>query len=216
MKPAVRATAWAWLILACAGMNAVHGQDEHGAIVAWGDKGMGQCDVPSPNTGFVAVAAGFHHSLGLRADGSILAWGGNTDVFGYYAGQCDVPLPNTDFVGIAAGWFHTLGLKTDGSIEAWGWNDDYGQCNVPSPNTSFVAVAGGYTHSLGLKAHHGDLNCDGEVNGGDIAAFVSALLDPASYASQYRTCHMMNGDLNGDGAVNDQDIDEYVVLLIGD
>jgi hypothetical protein len=38
-----------------------------GAIVAWGDNGAGQCNVPAPNSGFVAVAAGGQHSLGLKA-----------------------------------------------------------------------------------------------------------------------------------------------------
>ena len=38
-----------------------------GSIVAWGDPNYGQCDVPAPNSGFVAVAAGWIHSLGLKA-----------------------------------------------------------------------------------------------------------------------------------------------------
>ena len=50
------------------------------------------------------MAAGGSHSLGLKADGSIVAWGWN----GY--GQCNVPAPNADFVAVAAGWLHSLGL----------------------------------------------------------------------------------------------------------
>jgi hypothetical protein len=116
-----------------------------GEIMAWGVNSSGQCNVPLPNTAFTAIAAGFYHSLGLKADGSIVAWGGN------YAGQCNVPSPNTGFVAIAAGVYHSLGLKADGSIVAWGGNYD-GQCNVPSPNTGFTAIAAGSCHSLGLKA----------------------------------------------------------------
>ena len=115
-----------------------------GYIVAWEKNYDGQCDVPSPNSGFKAVAAGGVHSLGLRNDGSIAAWGWN----GY--GQCDVPLPNSGFIAVAGGWGHSLGLKDDGSIVAWGRNNA-GQCNVPSPNSGFVAVAGGTYHSLGLR-----------------------------------------------------------------
>ena len=70
--------------------------------------------MPAPNTGFVAVAAGEYHSLGLKADGSIVAWGSND------YGQCNVPAPNRDFVAVAAGYRHSLGLKSDGSIVAWG------------------------------------------------------------------------------------------------
>jgi alpha-tubulin suppressor-like RCC1 family protein len=43
--------------------------------VAWGRNLEGQCNVATPNSGFVAVAAGDYQSLGLKADGSIVAWG---------------------------------------------------------------------------------------------------------------------------------------------
>ncbi|MCK4413293.1 MAG: hypothetical protein KAY32_07105 [Candidatus Eisenbacteria sp.] len=115
-----------------------------GSVEAWGDNFNGQCNVPAPNTGFVAIAAGWFFSLGIRSDGSIEAWGIN------FSGQCNVPEPNIDFVAIAAGTVHSLGLKADGSVVAWGANDDK-QCIIPSPNSDFVAIAGGYSHSIGLK-----------------------------------------------------------------
>ena len=99
----------------------------------------------------MAVAAGWWHSLGLKADGSIVAWESNYDDYGNYMGQCNVPSPNTGFIAVTAGEYHSLGLKADGSVVAWGDNGD-GQCNVPSPNTGFVAIAAGWWHSLGLKA----------------------------------------------------------------
>ena len=58
-----------------------------GSIVAWGWNEYGQCNVPAPNSGFVAVAAGENHSLGLKADGSIAAWGDNVYV--------KIPVTNT-------------------------------------------------------------------------------------------------------------------------
>ncbi|MCX6999059.1 MAG: RCC1 domain-containing protein, partial [Candidatus Sumerlaeota bacterium] len=36
-----------------------------GSIVAWGDNTYGQCDVPTTNSDFVAIAAGYSHSLGI-------------------------------------------------------------------------------------------------------------------------------------------------------
>jgi hypothetical protein len=109
--------------------------------VAWGyNNDIGICDVPGPNADFVAVAGGGYHSLGLKAHGSIVAWGYNL------FGQCNVPAPNADFVGVAAGWYHSLGLKADGSIVAWG------RGGAPAPNADFVGVAANYCHSLGQKA----------------------------------------------------------------
>src|SRR3989304_452106 len=90
-----------------------------GAIVGWGAQVVG-VDL---SEGFVAVAAGGGHSLGLRADGSIVAWGRN------FEAQTNVPAPNRGFVGVGAGRYHSLGLKADGSIVAWGWNGS-GQTNV--------------------------------------------------------------------------------------
>ena len=42
------------------------GLKDDGSIVAWGNNGNGQCNIPEPNTGFMAVAAGSWHSLGLK------------------------------------------------------------------------------------------------------------------------------------------------------
>jgi hypothetical protein len=44
------------------------------------------------------------HSLGLKADGTILAWGDNG------CGQCNIPSPNTGFVGVGGG-NHSLGIR---------------------------------------------------------------------------------------------------------
>ena len=99
---------------------------------------VGEPQVPGTTAerGFTAVAACGYHSLALKADGSIVAWGENE------YGQCSVPAPNTDFVAVATGGAHSLGLKANGSIVAWG-SSYGGQCNVPAPNTDFVAVAAG-------------------------------------------------------------------------
>lgn len=127
-------------------------------LIAWGNNSHGQCDVPVPNTDFMAVVAGSGHTLGLKVDNSIVAWGaGQSGQSGYpHYGQCDVPVPNTDFAAISAGWHHSLGLKIDKSIVAWGLND-YDQAVAPS-GTDFVAISAGYTHNLGLKS-------DGSISG---------------------------------------------------
>lgn len=117
---------------------------QSGAVLGWGANGFGQLNVPDPNESFVAVAAGFGHTLGLKAAGNIVAWGDSSN------GRTTVPAPNSGFVAVAAGGDHSLGLRSDGSISAWGWNGN-GQASVPAPNSGFAAVAAGGSHSLGLK-----------------------------------------------------------------
>jgi hypothetical protein len=59
----------------------------------------------------------------------------------------------------------------------------------------------------------GDLNCDGNVDFGDINPFVLALTNPAGYAVQFPACDIMNGDINGDNVVDFGDINPFVRLL---
>ncbi|NMD34900.1 MAG: hypothetical protein GYA73_03365 [Planctomycetes bacterium] len=77
---------------------------EQGRIIGWGSTVVG-VDLSG---GFRAVAAGGGHSLGLKADGSIVAWGDNE------YGQCKVPTPNTGYVAIAAGALHDLVIRATG------------------------------------------------------------------------------------------------------
>jgi hypothetical protein len=137
-----------------------------GKIIGWGSQVVG-IDLSG---GFSKVAAGSFHSLGLKQDGSIVAWGDNT------YGECNIPSPNNGFIAIAAGENHSLGLKQDGFIAVWGYNE-YGQCNVPEPNSGFVAVAAGYDYSLGVKIIFGDLSGDGDIDSEDLLKFTEHWLE---------------------------------------
>ena len=77
------------------------------------------------------IAAGEYHTVALKTDGSLWAWGDNGDGQlgdGTTAGK-SVPTPigsDHNWAQTAAGYYHTLALKTDGSLWAWGDNW-YGQ-----------------------------------------------------------------------------------------
>src|SRR4029450_10579700 len=79
------------------------------------------------------IAAGRRHSLGLCADGTVVATGTGT------SGECRVE-DWVQVVAVAAGNVHTasntgrshsVGLRADGIVIATGWNGD-GQCDVAS------------------------------------------------------------------------------------
>lgn len=77
----------------------------------------------------MALEGGTGHSLGLREDGSIVAWG-NNDYF-----QCNVPAPNEGFIAVSGGWYHSLGLKENGtSVEDDDPPGNFLQIQSVSPN----------------------------------------------------------------------------------
>ena len=89
------------------------------------------------------VAAGAAHTVGLKADGTVVAVGS------LRGGRCDV-VAWTGIVQVAAGREHTVGLKSDGTVVAVGgnWN---GECNV-GDWTGIVQVAAGFSRTVGLKS----------------------------------------------------------------
>jgi hypothetical protein len=88
---------------------------------------------------------------------------------------------------------------------------------MPVLNSGIVAVAAGDVHSMSLKAlpRLGDLNCDGQVNFGDINPFVLALAAWGAYLETYPNCDIYLVDLNGDGSVDFGVINPFVTLLSG-
>lgn len=89
------------------------------------------------------IGAGGDHTVGLKADGTVVAAGSNDN------GQCDAS-GWTNIIAISAGGLHTVGLKADGTVVATGSNS-FHQCDV-SDWTDIVAISAGYSHTVGLKA----------------------------------------------------------------
>ena len=56
------------------------------------------------------VAIGFYHTVALKSDGTVAAWG-----YDYY-GQVDVPAGLTGVTAVAAGGYHTVAMKKDGTV----------------------------------------------------------------------------------------------------
>jgi alpha-tubulin suppressor-like RCC1 family protein len=139
--------------------------------------------VPSPIGGIsniVSVATGDYHTLALRADGKVFAWGQDTfgDDIGGVLGAGSLPSDVTNspiqslvptgtlIVAVACGASHSVALDASGNV--WGWGDnEFGQIgggaatgrdqgtNLPIhvPGISnVVAIAAGAIHTIALTA----------------------------------------------------------------
>ena len=113
------------------------------------------------------VSAGALHTVALKADGTVLAWGDNSQgqLGDGTTTQRTSPVAVSglsDVVAVAAGHSHTVALKADGTVLAWGLNSDGELGNGTTTNrlspmavpglTGVVALEAGGYHTVALKA----------------------------------------------------------------
>ena len=96
----------------------------------------------TPEQRIVAIAAAGDNTVGLRADGTVVAAGGND------YGQCSLSKWES-IVSIEAGGSHTVGVNRNGRVIAAG-NDLNGQSNL-ADWTDVIQIAAGKTHTAGLR-----------------------------------------------------------------
>ena len=120
--------------------------------------------------GITSIAAGWNHTLGLKSDGTLWAWGGNEHgQLGIASTPSSTATPaqvgsDANWTMIAAGHSFSLALKNDGTLWAWGANE-YGQLGVNDGTTTDktapvkIGVAANWTrisvgngHVLALKS----------------------------------------------------------------
>lgn len=102
------------------GNEHVVGVEDTGTVCAEGSNLNGQCNVRSWSN-IISVAAGWYHTVGLKADGAVVAVCNlKTELDGrYYNKQCDVE-QWSDIVQIDAYGNYTVGLKRDGTVVVTG------------------------------------------------------------------------------------------------
>ncbi len=127
----------------------------------------------------IAIAGAGGHTIALRADSTVWAWGLNNDGELGDGTQAYKRMPIqvvgqdsaghlTDIIAVAAGDAHSIALKSDGTVWTWGNNRNaqlgngtkdtsYTPVQVVGPDsvgylTDIIAVAGAMTHTIALKS----------------------------------------------------------------
>lgn len=133
-------------------------QDD-GALWSWGENFDGQLGIGTSGTGtnksvptqvtalsgVIAIAGGGFHSLAVKSDGTVWAWGWN--VYGQLGNNSTVSSSTpvqvsglSSVTGVAAGRRHSFALKSDGTVWAWGDNSDGQLGDGTSANQKTIPV----------------------------------------------------------------------------
>ena len=122
----------------------------NGTVAGWGWNIFGQATGNPTKTGLCvssgivtidgtllanvkAIAAGRTHSLALKDDGTVAAWGSLND-----GKKASVPVGLSNVVAIAAGYDGSLALKNDGTVIGW-------DMRIPAGLSNIVAIAAANT-----------------------------------------------------------------------
>ena len=89
-----------------------------------------RADAQSQNHNFSVISAGGWHTVAIKADGSLWAWGSNEHGQLGDGTTADrhtpVRIGTNTWTHVLAGSRHTFAIRADGSTWAWGWNE-FGQ-----------------------------------------------------------------------------------------
>lgn len=160
----------------------------NGTVMAWGSTAQGQLggggdncgpqNCPTPGaipelSNVIAIEAGLEHSLALKSDGTVWAWGrnGNGQIGNGTEGNClcdtifqvGIGVPEfNNIISIKAGESHSIALKSNGTVWVWG-NNTFGTVGngasggnqlLPVQNVNITGVsqiAAGFNFNVALK-----------------------------------------------------------------
>ena len=121
--------------------------------------------VQIPGTTWRSISTGIQHSLAIKTDNTLWAWGNNQSsqlgLNNVSPASSPIQIPGTTWNSASAGYLHSFAIKTDGTLWAWGRNSygELGQNNrayysspVQIPGTTWKYANGsGRDYTLATK-----------------------------------------------------------------
>lgn len=182
-----------------------------GAVYAWGQNSKGQLGIGTTNLArtpvatsiltadVIAIAAGGEHSLALKTDGTVWAWGYNNrgQLGDDSITQRNSPVQSelSDFgTSIAAGSEHSMALCTN-DLYTWGYDND-GQLGDAASGNQQIPI-----NITGVFGFLCDINGDGKYDLADIIVGLQIVVDlPVSATIN------VHADINDDGKIGLQEV----------
>jgi len=155
--------------------------NEYGELYSWGSNDYGQLgqgdsgfntyrDTPTQigtATNWLRVAAGEYHSLAIKTNGELYAWGRGNDGQLGLTDWLDANEPkrvggSNNWVAVAAGFHFSLAVNAAGELWSWGRNN-YGELGIESnvnknepvrvgTKNDWIKIDAGYSHSLAINS----------------------------------------------------------------
>jgi alpha-tubulin suppressor-like RCC1 family protein len=195
-----------WALLA-AGGNHVLAATLNRTLYAWGLGTSGQLGTnaaltvsspvlvasPTRPLSWQQISTGQAHSLGIKSDKTLWAWGsGGLGQLGSGTStsvSSPIQIGVSSWNAVAAGGLHSLAIRSDSTLWCWGWNSN-GQLGILSTvqtsspvlvsgpaGASWVSISAGGAHSVGITTQ-GRLYAWGQGNSGQLGH--SALTNSSS------------------------------------
>ncbi|KKL80526.1 hypothetical protein LCGC14_2003880, partial [marine sediment metagenome] len=182
-----------WASIAAGGAHTI-GVKIDGTLWAWGNNSSGQIGDGTTATKYTPTwigtdsdwafvsAGGYHHTIAVKTDGTLWAWGSNSNGKLGDGTKVDKKTPtrignDTDWSTIAAGGSHNVAVKTGGTLWTWGSNvysqlgkaaDKYTPTHIGT-GTDWASIVAGGSHNVTVKTD-GTLWAWGSNSNGQLGA----------------------------------------------
>ena len=120
------------------------------------------------NNNWKSISTGFYHTIAIKTDGTLWAWGSNGGGQFGNGDTIDSKSPiqigtQNNWVSISSGSYHNIAIKTDGTLWAWG-NNSSGQLGDGTVTqrkspvqigtaTDWASISSGQLHNIAIKTN---------------------------------------------------------------